>query len=221
MVRLIVSYQVYRIVHDCIDETHVEYQHLIESVEPPTPLLHTYKLLDIIDRNELQTYHLDRVIPHSSLCRRVSHPDSMDSIPLEFQTTIKRCETEYWFASSGYLVEPKWTQYKLEYDEVMAEHDGYCSDAELEWVITPLSLCVYVPIEPERLGIDEEDDNDNEIPVTPAIQHQFEKYKPSRHRQGCGYGSGYCLTYNNVPQEYDSVTECNTPFYILQRCTRV
>ena len=209
MVRLIISYQIYRIVHDCINETHLEHRNEIRSVEPSSELIKSYGLMDMIERDKLLSF--DQVVENSYVCNDSS--THKNSIPIQYQNLIKQCEYEYWFATTAYLCEPKWTRYKLEHDQVIAEHDGYCSDTdELEWKVQPSFLISYEPIEDHMLGIEEEDDD---VPITNEFRKLFQKKLPT---YSCG--SGYCLYYN--PHEiYKDVSECSTPYLFLTKCTRV
>lgn len=222
--RLIVSYHIYQIVHDCVDETHIEHRHHTESLESPHGPSKTY-WTHKVDHEFLRAY--DRVIHRPNACQQKDHPDSISSIPVTYLPYVTSCKHEYWFATSAYLVEPKWTHYQLEYDEVSAEHDGYCSDAELDWNITPLSVCVTVPIEDDRLGIDDDDEEDDDVPITYAVERQFAKYQPTEVSiPDTYYGSGYCLLYSDRPADvptdvYETVRSCNTKYYVLRRCTRV
>lgn len=112
--------------------------------------------------------------------------------------------------------EPKYTQYKLEYDQVAAEHDGYCSDAEIEWTTAPGPV-LFVPIEPEQLGLDEEDPD---VPVTPQLMARYPPPQPPPHPSHSG--SGYCLVYAPPPPPpFRHILTCNVPYYVLTRCTRV
>ena len=212
MVRLIITYQIYQIVHDCIDKTHLVHHHEIRSVVPSLELVELYDPMDIIERDELLSF--DKVVYHSSVCQDAStHHNSINSIPIQYRHVIQQCEYEYWFASTAYLIEPKWTRYQLEYDQVIAEHDGYCSDTdELDWQVNSSFLVSYEPIEDHMLGIDE---NNEDVLITKEFRKLFQK------NELYSSGSGYCLYYNPHEIYKDVVTECNIPYLVLTRCTKV
>lgn len=199
MYRLIINYNIVQVSHIDPDEVEVSEKPYTVSIEAPEDIINRYNDGDSILPIDLLQFNKEDIEP--TLCKKKHMYNDVEL----------KCESYYHIASSAELVLVRYTKMLMEFDNVMAYHDGYCSGAECEYIEND-SVEKTIDIPENLLGFY---DDMGEIPVTSELRKKYSYTK------GVYYGSNYCDRPETTDARFNMISECNVEHYVLTRITLV
>jgi hypothetical protein len=194
MKRLIITYNIVQIYHIDIGTVKTIVETKTISTIVPNNILQKYNGGEYLDNTDLLEFNKIEYEP--PICRKLHR----------YEDKKLKCEMMYYFAIQAKIVVPKYIQMMLIFDDVMAYHEGYCTDAKGTFVVADQMIIKTTYIPDNMLGIY---DDDGEIIVTEQLRKEYSYTK------GECYGSGYCDFPETDDPRFNMIKECNVNNYIL------
>ena len=197
--RVIITYKIIQLSHIDIDDVEIIEQFKTLSLNAPNNIIKKYNTNDEISIEDLEQFN--KIYDNPTLCKKLH----------VYNNKQLKCESFYYFAIFGKLVKPKYYYMKLYFDDIVAYHDGYCSDSECEYIINKNYKIKKVNIPEEKLGIYDNDCKNGEINVTDELREQYS------YIDGNSDGSNYCKKPDTDDVRFKMITECCVNNYILTK----